>query len=367
VADEHARQHGFQVEHVYRFALKGYAAALPAPARAAIAHDPRVQFVSEDREVRAVDTLPTGVNRVDAEIATGSGFAPTPSFAVAVLDTGIDLRHPDLNAEAGVSCIRRQSAQDGNGHGTHVAGIIGARNGNGGVVGVAPGIKLYAVKVLNDAGRGSWSSVICGIDWVTANAAGKAIRVANMSLGGSGSDDGNCGNSNDDALHKAICKSVSIAGVTYAVAAGNDGANLAGTVPAAYDEVIAVTALADYNGLPGGGASPTCANYGTDDTFASFSNYAGVADQAHTVGAPGVCILSTYKNGGYATASGTSMASPHVAGAAALYLASHPSATPAQVLDALRATGEANGAGHSDPSGLHPEPVVKADAAYQAK
>ncbi|MBI4507877.1 MAG: S8 family serine peptidase [Chloroflexi bacterium] len=369
VADEHARAHGFRVTYVYEAALKGYAAALPRPARDAIARDPRVEFVSEDREVRAFDTLPTGVDRVDAEAATGGSFAPTPGFGVAVLDTGIDLSHPDLNAKAGKACVAagpRGTPQDYNGHGTHVAGTIGARNNGSGVVGVAPGIAVWAVKVLNDRGSGSWSTIICGIDWVTKNAASKNIKVANMSLGGGGADDGNCGFSNKDALHKAICKSVSSAGVTYAVAAGNDGANLAGAVPAAYNEVIAVTALADYNGQPGGGAAPTCANYGADDTFASFSNYAGAADQAHTVGAPGACILSTYVGGGYATGSGTSMASPHAAGAAALYLASHPGATPAQVLEALRASGEANGAGHSDPSGLHPEPVVQADAAYQA-
>lgn len=365
VADEHARQHGAQVEHVYRSALKGYAAVVPAPARAAIARDPRVQFISEDREVQAFDTLPTGVNRVDAEIATGTGFAATPGFAAAVLDTGIDLNHPDLNAAAGKSCIKRQPVQDGNGHGTHVAGTIGAKNGNGGVVGVVPGIKLFAVKVLNNSGSGTWSSVICGIDWVTANASALSIKVANMSLGGSGADDGNCGLSNKDALHKAICGSAG-AGVTYVAAAGNSGANLAGFVPATYGEVIAATALGDYNGQSGGGAAPTCANYGADDTFASFSNYAGAADQGHTIGAPGVCILSTWKGGNYATMSGTSMASPHVAGSAALYLTSHPGATPGQVLDALRASGEPNGAGHTDPSGLHPEPVVRANAAYQS-
>src|SRR4029450_12778768 len=110
-----------------------------------------------------------------------------------------------------------------------------ATNNGTGVVGVAPGIPIYSVRVLNNQGSGSWSSVICGIDWVTANAARLHIKVANMSLGGAGTDDHNCGFSNSDALHKAICSSVA-AGVTYVVAAGNEGTDLSGSVPASYNE-----------------------------------------------------------------------------------------------------------------------------------
>src|SRR4029450_12231968 len=153
---------------------------------------PRVAFVSDDRPVQAVaQTLPTGVDRINAEESTH--FSPTAwNLAVAVIDTGSG-PHADLNIAGGKNCSVGKSFADGNGHGTHVAGTIGAINNGTGVVGVAPGIPIYSVRVLNNAGSGSWSSVVCGIDWVTANTARLNIKVANMSLGGSGTDDGNCG------------------------------------------------------------------------------------------------------------------------------------------------------------------------------
>jgi subtilisin len=163
---------------------------------------------------------------------------------------------------------------------------------------VAPGASLYAVRVLNNAGSGSWSSVICGVDWVTANAPAKGIRVANMSLGGSGSD-GSC---TSDALHQAICGSIN-AGITYFVAAGNSASDLGGFVPAAYDQVLTVTAIADFNGQPGGGAAAACSD--VDDSMADFSNFtrADSSDQGHTIAAPGVCIESAWKRAGYNTIS----------------------------------------------------------------
>jgi subtilisin family serine protease len=214
-------------------------------------------------------------------------------------------------------------------------------------VGVAPGIRIYSVRVLNNAGSGSWASVICGIDWVTANASRLKIKVANMSLGGTGSDDGNCGNSNSDALHKAICNSVA-AGVTYVVAAGNDNSDFAGFVPAAYDEVLTVTAMADFNGQPGGGAPATCRS-DVDDAPADFSNFTGIGspDADHTIAAPGVCIYSTWKGGGYQTISGTSMASPHVTGTAALCIETgHCSGSPTNVVNQLRSDAAAQVVGY---------------------
>src|SRR5439155_24112460 len=131
---------------------------------------------------------------------------PAASVNVAVIDSGIDLNYSsELNAVNGKNCIKPGNAQDDNGHGTHVAGTIAAKNTGKGIVGVAPGTKLYAVKVVNALGSGTTAQIICGIDWVTQNAATLNIKVANMSLGGDGSNDDNCGNSNADALHVAIC------------------------------------------------------------------------------------------------------------------------------------------------------------------
>ncbi|HSJ57342.1 MAG TPA: S8 family peptidase [Anaerolineae bacterium] len=357
-ARELGRLHALTVHYTYSHAFNGFAARIPDAQLARLQADPRVVSIVADRYVQ-IDakptpppppgqTLPTGINRVDAELsatANINGVDDRVNVDVAVIDTGIDIDHPDLNVVGGYGCVTIGVWDDDNGHGSHVAGTIGAKDNTIGVVGVAPGARLWAVKVLNKRGSGTWSQIICGIDWVTANAA--TIEVANMSLGGGGTETG-C---DDGGMNEAICNAVN-AGVTFVVAAGNESDDAAYHVPAAYDQVITVSALADFNGLPGGGAAPTCYS-DVDDTMAYFSNYGADVDLI----APGGCIYSTYKGGGYTTMSGTSMASPHVAGGAALYKATHPSATPAQVKSALIGTGSTNWNNVDDPDGIK-EPLL---------
>lgn len=358
---------GLGVLQTYKHALNGFAATIPDHKLAAIQALPEVAAVEQDTIVTLPDqaqakpggdntilaqTLPTGINRVDGELSSaisGNGSGSV-NVDVAVIDTGIQTNHPDLNVVGGKNCNSGTSYSDGNGHGTHVAGTIAAKDDAQGVVGVAPGARLWAVRVLSNSGSGTTSQVICGIDWVTANAA--TIEVANMSLGGSGTDSA-CGGS--DTYHNAICNSVN-RGVTYAVAAGNSAANSNSFRPATYNEVITTSALADFNGVAGGGAGSTC-RADVDDTFASFSNYGSDVD----IIAPGVCIYSTWIGSGYNTISGTSMASPHVAGAAALYKANNPSATPAAVKSAIQAAGNLNWSNADDPDGIK-ERLLNVDA-----
>jgi len=380
-ASQVGKKHGLNVDLVYTSihgaALKGAAGKLKD-----LKVDPDVASAEPDRFVALIkpvtkkvdeqlhagsfealhgnnfETLTTGIDRVDAELNPRTDVS---GIGVAIIDTGIWKTHVDLSVAGGKNCTGTDTTKwnDDDGHGTHVAGIAAAKtNDNKGVRGVAPKAKLYAVKVLNRNGSGFLSWVICGVDWVTANAAGKGIKVANMSLGFSGTS---------SALNTAISNSVT-AGVTYAVAAGNSAMDAGTFSPANHLAVITVSAMGDSDGKCGGTGAAT--SNGPDDTFASFSNRGSLVE----IAAPGVDILSTYKGdkqnpgGLYATMSGTSMASPHVAGAAAQYIASNPGASPSAVRSALIAAGvpqgqacvsDGNGGFSGDTDGFA-EPLLRA-------
>ena len=369
-----AAGHGLTADNVYGYVFKGFAAKIPAQALNGLQNNPHVAWIEPDRVVTAneVQTLPTGIDRIDAEqLFTG---APV-DVDIAILDTGIDLDHPDLYVVQGVDCRRlnkktgdcKVGGNDDNGHGSHVAGTAAAIDNGLGVVGVAPGARLYAVKVLDRSGSGTVSGVIQGIDWVTRHA--DIIDVANMSLSGGGTDDSDgldCTESND-AEHIAICGAVS-AGVTFVVAAGNEMDDAQYHTPAAYDEVITVSALADFDGQPGGFGvdqySWSDCTENEDDSFTCFSNFGHDVD----IMAPGVGIYSTYLAGGYASSSGTSMAAPHVAGAAGLLMAADPSLTPYDVRAALIANGDPapcatpSGVCLDDPDGVQEPLLMVGDA-----
>ena len=319
-AREIAAQVGGQVGYIYEHALKGFSIMVPAQAVAALERNPNVKYVETDYVRYAIaQTPPTGIKRIFADINSNIDIDGTDDYRVdvdvAVIDTGADFQHPDLNVVGGVNCtssIFRPKCVDGGDddhyHGTHVAGIIGALDNGIGVVGVAPGARIWAVKVLNKNGSG-WSSwIIAGVDWVVANSA--TISVANMSLGGSGFSQAEY-----DAIQGAVNK-----GVAFAVAAGNEDDDARNYSPGGFDNVLSVSALADFDGIPDGLGSPTC-RADQDDTLADFSNWGLEID----IAAPGVCILSTIplEQGEYGTLSGTSMASPHVAGALALLASSN--------------------------------------------
>lgn len=343
--------YGAKVRHVYNVALRGFAATIPAAQLDAARKDQRVRYIVPDRIVRIFQKTPpppvpqqtpTGVNRIDADLSTTAkidGIDERVNVDIAVIDTGV-AAVPDINRFKFVSCLNSliagcvegsgtgKGGSDRNGHGTHVAGSAAAIDNTVGVVGVAPGARIWAVQVLNAQGFGTDSDVIAGINYVAAHAG--EIEVANMSLGGPGLNDNNCGRTNQDPMHEAICNAVAL-GVVFVVAAGNEAQDANISTPAAYPEVITVSAFADSDGQ-GGGLGPST-TYGPDDTIASFSNFGSAVD----IAAPGVSIRSTWNNGQYVTISGTSMASPHVAGAAALYIATHGKPTDLAGVMSVRA------------------------------
>jgi subtilisin len=344
----HEGKYGVRAPRVYSHAVSGYAGTMTASEAQAVAVDPEVDFVTmsrtfatpndpvpSDAQVAPFWWLRIGGTVDEAKKQAVGGVAGTAKAEdsvdvnVAVIDSGIDGAHPDLNVRGGVDCTSGTPVTvapiDKLGHGTSVAGIIGARNNDVGIIGTAPGTPLWSVRVVDDNDVITEESLICAIDWVTSTRKdddrSNDIEVANISIGGPGSNTPNCGKGTDP-MHYAICRSVR-AGVAYAVAAGNSHADLAGTVPAAYHEVLTATAMADFDGRPGGVAAPLCGaeNWASagqrDDQPAFFSNFAThSSDKRHTVAAPGVCMLSTAP-GGYSVNHGTSFASPAVAGSVA--------------------------------------------------
>ncbi|QQQ78463.1 S8 family peptidase [Saccharothrix sp. 6-C] len=307
-----ANQYGGQVDTVYRTVLNGFAVSLPEKAAKRLAANPAVEYVEQDQvfTTQATQTNPPswGLDRIDQRnLPLNSSYSYTSTGTgvnVYVIDTGVRISHSTFGGRArnGYDAVDNDSvAQDGNGHGTHVAGTIA-----GSQYGVAKGATIYGVRVLNNAGSGTLADVIEGIDWVTNNHVKPA--VANMSLGGGVST----------TIDSAVSRSIS-AGVTYAIAAGNSNANASSFSPARVAAAITVGATTNT------------------DARASYSNYGSVLD----IFAPGTSITSAWNTSDSATntISGTSMATPHVAGAAARYLQNNRSATPAQVASYL--TGQA--------------------------
>ncbi|XAS63703.1 S8 family serine peptidase [Micrococcaceae bacterium Sec5.8] len=333
--------YGLSVSTVYRSAVNGYAATMAPSAAARLAADPGVDFVTAAREFQQpTDPLPSTQAAPDWWQRMGGtpgdrthhGADNAVDVNVAVIDSGIDATHPDLNVRGGIDCSTGSPAKvtptDKVGHGTFVAGVIGAKDNHQGVIGAAPGTPLWSVRVVNDNEMITEEMLICAIDWVTSTRKDadpdNDIEVANISIGGRGADTPDCGKGTDP-MHYAICRSVK-AGVAYVVAAGNSGEDIANIVPATYDEVLTATAMADFDGKRGGLASPVCGaeDWSTvgqlDDQPAFFSNFASRSkDEAHTIAGPGFCVASTSPEpAGYAVGHGTSFASPAVAGSLAL-------------------------------------------------
>ena len=311
---------GGKVLHSYSLLENVVAVEVPANALNGLLLNPNVVSVEYDTKVQAsgkpspsqpVEQLPWGVNKIGADLANGTGVGVT----VCVIDTGINQNHPDLQANiaggrnfaAKGAAIDPNKWNDDNGHGTHVAGTIAALDNSIGVIGVAPQASLLAAKVLNRQGSGYTSDVIAGIEYCVLNNA----KVISMSLGSS---------SDVQALHDAVDAAYS-SGSLLVAAAGNDYGG-AFSYPAAYSSVIAVSAT-DSN-----------------DNLASFSNLGPEVELA----APGVSILSTWKNGGYNTISGTSMATPHVSGVTALAMEANPLLTNADIRVLLQNTADDLGA-----------------------
>ncbi|MFE6196453.1 S8 family serine peptidase [Streptomyces sp. NPDC057838] len=324
-----ARKYGAAIERTYTKALNGYEVEASASEARRLAADPAVASVVQNRTYSITATQPSppswGLDRIDQKSLPLNSSYTYPDSAgegvtAYVIDTGVRITHGDFGGRAsyGYDAVDNDNtAQDGHGHGTHVAGTVA-----GSAYGVAKKARVVGVRVLNNSGQGTTAQVVAGIDWVARNAVKPA--VANMSLGGPG----------DTAIDTAVRNAIA-SGVTFVVAAGNESTNASTRSPARVTEAVTVGATT------------------SSDAKASYSNYGSVLD----LFAPGSSITSAWSTGDAATntISGTSMASPHVAGAAALHLAANPAATPAQVSTALTSaatTGVVTSPGTGSPNRL---------------
>lgn len=352
--DRLAAAHGFKTRHRYASAVSGFSARLTAQQAARLRRDPSVSVIRPARRFRiAAQQVTRNVQRVKA--APGGSPAPDVDADIAVLDTGIGpVGGNELNIAGGINC-----SGDGLGadvwrdlhpsrHGTHVAGIAAARDNDVGIVGVAPGARLWSVRVFRQSGYGDEATIVCGLDWAVAThgpaapANTQPIETINMSIQGTrigGGPEECVGAGDPDPIHVGVCAAYA-ANMTVVVAAGNERADTDGVSPAGYDQVITVAALSDFDGVGGGASSSDCGLLPNekDDVYATYSNHGDDVD----ILAPGTCVLSTLPSAdGTATQrlSGTSMATPHVTGAVARYLAVHPGTGPAMMRKLVRASG----------------------------
>ena len=316
------KRHKVKADAAIGTVFKGMVTRLSPAQRDALQRDPSVERVEEE-QVFSVQplgrlsggttvsnqTIPWGISKTQANLSytlAGNGSGAVSGVRAYIIDTGVDTKNADLNRMGHINFTGDGRNTDCHGHGTHVAGTVAAYDNTAAVVGMGPGVAVYGVKVLNCQGSGTTTSVIQGVDWVAANAIKPA--VANMSLGGGVSQ------LLDDAVRNAAAK-----GIFFSIAAGNSATSACTSSPAR---------------IGGGGTAGVLVTAATDsnDLEASFSNYGNCVD----IWAPGVNVTSLKLGGGTAVMSGTSMASPHVGGAAALYLGRYPTATSSSVVSTLK-------------------------------
>jgi subtilisin family serine protease len=350
-----AEAFNLELLHVYDSASEGMSVRLPHLLVPELENAREIEYIIEDGEERR---LPDEETPVDDDISSDPSVVVGPTevpeslerigapylgpidlsgIHVAVIDTGVDAAHPDLNVVGEYDIVaqsgsgRAAPGYDPNGHGTHVAGTIGAFADSDGVVGVAPGVPIHAIRVLNEDGSGYWSDIVAGLEYVLEH---PEIRVVNLSLGGPAMR-------GPDPMRDAIAR-LEDAGVVVVIAAGNETQDTDNVAPAGYDLGVVVSAYDSAGG---------------DNGWAWFSNFGDAVD----IAAPGVAIASTWPDAQYADLDGTSMATPAVAGAVAAYLALRPDATPAEVRSALVETAEEGVRGQGNE---HPEPLLDAEALF---